>query len=65
MDDDEIVLEMTAEMLKGLGYRVKSRHNSIEALNAFRTNPVGFDLAITDQTMPNMSGNDLAKKFSP
>ncbi len=30
---------------------------------AFRSNPNAFDLVITDMTMPNMMGKDLAKKL--
>jgi CheY-like chemotaxis protein len=37
--------------------------SSIEALEAFRNNPKKFDLVITDQTMPNMTGQDLAEKL--
>ena len=37
--------------------------NSVEALEAFRANPNSFDLVITDQTMPNMTGMQLARKL--
>jgi len=42
---------------------VTGRTSSIEALEAFRNNPKGFDLVITDQTMPNMTGKTLAKEL--
>ncbi len=59
--DDEPALEMlTAEMLRTLGYRVESFHDSREALRAFREDPAGFDLVVTDQTMPHLTGNQLA-----
>ncbi|MCP4648144.1 MAG: response regulator, partial [bacterium] len=35
--------------------------DSVEALQAFRMNPDKFDLVITDMTMPNMSGDMLAR----
>ena len=37
-----------------------ARTSSVEALAAFRAQPDRFDLVITDQTMPNMTGADLA-----
>ena len=50
-------------MLKSLGYQVISKTNSTEALEAFRREPEGFDLVITDQTMPGMTGSDLALRL--
>ena len=47
-------------MLEGLGYKVTARTSSIEALEAFRHKSAAFDLVITDMTMPNMTGKDLA-----
>lgn len=47
-------------MLENLGYKVTSRTSSIEALEAFRSNPDKFDLIITDMAMPNMAGDKLA-----
>jgi DNA-binding NtrC family response regulator len=48
-------------MLERLGYRVTTELSSIEALNTFSAQPRDFDLVITDQTMPYMSGSALAK----
>ena len=50
-------------MIERLGYKVTSRTSSIEALKAFRANPDRFDLVITDFTMPNMTGMELAKEL--
>ncbi len=50
-------------MLERLGYHVTARTSSIEALEAFRAVPDKFDLVITDMTMPNMTGVQLAKKL--
>jgi CheY-like chemotaxis protein len=47
-------------MLEHLGYRVTTRTDSIGALELFRSQPEDFDLVITDQTMPYLSGADLA-----
>jgi len=47
-----------------LGYPVTSRTSSLEALEAFRTNPDKFDLIITDMQMPNMSGDKLSAELT-
>lgn len=59
--DDEIqIVHMLKQMLTKLGYKVTARTSSIEALEAFSSNPTNFDLVITDLTMPNMTGDELA-----
>ena len=50
-------------MIERLGYKVTARTSSIEGLEAFRANPDRFDLVITDFTMPNMTGMELAKEL--
>jgi CheY-like chemotaxis protein len=60
VDDEEILLSIGKQMLEHLGYRVTSKNSSIEALECFRGQPEGFDLIITDQTMPRLTGSDLA-----
>jgi len=54
---------MVRQMLERLGYHVTARTSSVEALEAFRAQPEKFDLVITDQTMPNMTGAELTKKL--
>ena len=63
VDDEKIAVDAVQSMLEKLGYKVTARTSSIEALEAFRNNPQGFDLVITDMTMPNMTGKDLAKEL--
>ena len=63
VDDEKGAVDAIQPMLGNLGYKVTARTSSIEALEAFRNNPQGFDLVITDMTMPNMTGKDLAKKL--
>jgi CheY-like chemotaxis protein len=46
-----------------MGYRVTARTSSAEALEAFSENPAGFDLVITDMTMPLMTGDRLAQRL--
>ena len=63
IDDEEILADVGRAMLERLGYRVTVRRNSIEALNTFQNQPNQFDLVITDQTMPGMTGSDLARRM--
>lgn len=49
-------------MLESLGYYAVVRMSASEALQAFRMAPQRFDLLITDRTMPNMSGDALARE---
>ena len=61
VDDEHRIAELEQHMIESLGYRVFSRTSSIEALAAFKNNPHKFDIVVTDQTMPNMTGIELAK----
>ena len=63
VDDEKILADSMALILEKLGYRVTPRTSSTEALEAFRTKPDKFDLVITDQTMPNMTGAELANEL--
>ncbi len=63
IDDEEILAEMGKTMLERLGYRVTARTSSLEALATFQNQPDQFDLVITDQTMPGMTGVDLARRM--
>lgn len=63
IDDEETLAEMGQEMLEELGYRVTTRTSSTEALALIRSDPSKFDLVITDQTMPDVTGVDLAREI--
>jgi DNA-binding NtrC family response regulator len=54
---------MAHEMFSDMGYKVTSTMNSMEALSLFEKNPEQFDLVITDQTMPDLTGINLSKKI--
>ena len=59
--DDEILQSRAMTRLLGfLGYRVTAMTDPVEALEAFRKAPDAFDLVILDQTMPRMTGGELA-----
>jgi CheY-like chemotaxis protein len=62
-DDELPILMMLRQMLEELGYRVMAYTDSKEALDAFQSRPDGFDLVITDMTMPDINGAQLAGKI--
>ena len=59
-----MLAEMARTMLERLGYTVTVKNSSLEALTAFQNEPERFDLVITDQTMPGMTGVDLARRHA-
>jgi len=63
VDDEEMMVDVTRQILERLGFGVVAKTSSIEALEAFQEGPDEFDLVITDQVMPNMTGTQLAKKL--
>ena len=50
-------------ILINLGYRVTAFSDSPQALSAIQSSPDGFDLIITDYTMPGLTGLDMVKKL--
>ncbi len=62
VDDEETLIMVGRHMLEYLGYSVRAVNSSLEALEIFRSDPHAFDLIITDQTMPKMTGTELAKE---
>jgi DNA-binding NtrC family response regulator len=63
VDDEKLVVQMGEEVLSALGYGIVSRTSSREALMLFRDDPRRFDLVITDQTMPDITGIELAREI--
>ncbi|MCP4022640.1 MAG: response regulator, partial [Desulfobacteraceae bacterium] len=63
VDDEELILEMAEDVLGRLGYSVHKAQSPLKAFEMFKNKPEGFDLVITDMTMPQMTGLVLAKKI--
>ena len=63
VDDEEAIVNMNKQLLERYGYKVVGVTSSETALSIFRTSPQKFDLVITDQTMPRLSGAGLAGKM--
>ena len=63
VDDEETLAEMVRSMLQRRGFTVIGTTDSAQALEMFSDHPVRFDLVITDQIMPRMTGATLAGKL--
>ena len=63
VDDELPIVKMGSQILERLGYQVTVRTSSVEALELFRSKPGDFDLVITDMTMPNITGDELAMEL--
>ncbi|MBT8371296.1 MAG: response regulator, partial [Deltaproteobacteria bacterium] len=63
VDDETALVNIGKQMLESLGYKVTTRTSSIEALELFKAKTNSFDLVITDMTMPNMTGDELAREL--
>jgi PAS domain S-box-containing protein len=63
VDDEQELTAAISETLGLLGYRVTATADSLDALQIFRADPNGFDLVITDQTMPELSGMELSAEL--
>ena len=63
IDDEEQIIDLERRILERLGYKVTSKTDSVEALEEFSARPEGFDLVITDMTMPKINGDRLARKL--
>ena len=63
IDDEQALVNVGRQLLETLGYKVTTRTSSTEALELFKSRPDGFDIVITDQTMPNMTGDELANEL--
>lgn len=61
VDDEQVIVDMTSHTLELLGYKVVAVTDPSVALEHFLKQPRAFDVVITDQMMPGMTGTELAK----
>ncbi|MCX8044747.1 MAG: response regulator, partial [Desulfobacterota bacterium] len=61
VDDEQAITVMLQDLLESFGYTVVTRTSRVKALELFRAQPGRLDVVITDQTMPNMTGIELAQ----
>ncbi|MCG8640810.1 MAG: response regulator [Desulfobacterales bacterium] len=63
VDDEKMIVEMAKEMISRQGYTVVALTDSLKALELVQRFPDRFDLVISDQTMPNLTGGELAERL--
>jgi CheY-like chemotaxis protein len=63
VDDESYIRESTKDFLEKYGYQVAIFQNGRDALDTFKSNPSAFDIIITDMTMPEFTGAQLAKEI--
>jgi CheY-like chemotaxis protein len=63
VDDQGSLVSLAEETLAALGYDPAGFRSSVAALQAFRAEPQRYDAVLTDETMPDMSGVDLAREM--
>lgn len=63
VDDENLVLVSVQRALERLGYEVDAAKDGPDALELFCGAPETFDVVITDQTMPRMTGAELAEEL--
>ena len=64
VDDEKLITELHREMLTTKGFEVSCFNESKLALEAVKNNPSAYDLILTDQSMPNMTGSELAEQIN-
>ncbi len=64
VDDDKKIIDMLAFMFEKLGYRVHCFQEPFKAIEYFKQHPQDFDIVITDQTMPGITGSELANHIA-
>jgi CheY-like chemotaxis protein len=62
VDDEAILVASASSSLQALGHRVSGFTRPADALAALRANPDAFDVIVTDLTMPELTGLDVARE---
>jgi CheY-like chemotaxis protein len=63
VDDEDLQVRAMSKLLEHLGYKVTAMSDPRAALDLFRREPAAFDIVIADQTMPRLSGLELAEEM--
>ena len=62
VDDEDAILRFVERVLSGAGFRTVVAHSGAEAVS-LATTVAGLDLLVTDLMMPNMNGDELARRL--
>ena len=60
VDDEDFLVKLWKHMLEKHGYKVTGYKEARLALEYFKNNPYSFDIVVTDQSMPDINGRELA-----
>jgi signal transduction histidine kinase/ActR/RegA family two-component response regulator len=63
VDDEKGITRMADHMLASLGYNATVLTDSLQALEVFSRSPEQFDLVISDQVMPDLTGSDMIARM--
>ncbi len=63
VDDEEELLRVGRRLLESMGLRVTTQQSPVDAVKLFESNPQDFQLVLTDQTMPRLTGLELGVRF--
>ncbi|HEY8551523.1 MAG TPA: PAS domain S-box protein [Vicinamibacterales bacterium] len=63
VEDEELIAALSKRQLEDQGFRVTACTSSLQALEEFRARPSAFDVVVTDNTMPRMTGMALAQEM--
>ena len=63
VDDELVIAGLAQEAFDSFGYDISVFTDSVEAFTAFQAEPKGFDIIVSDMTMPDMNGEELAKEI--
>ena len=63
VDDEEEIARMAAQLLRHFGYQTAAFTDSLKALEKIKGSPQAFDVLITDQTMPSLTGVQLVREL--
>ncbi len=63
IDDEEMVLNVSRELLEGLGYQVLTAASGKEAISILEAKTGEIDLVVLDLTMPEMSGEETLNRL--
>ncbi|MGD8754734.1 MAG: response regulator, partial [Desulfobacterales bacterium] len=68
VDDEDLVLDVAANMLEKLGYTVLKAQNGAEAIDIFKAHKDAIKMVVLDIIMPDLGGSDvydIIKKINP
>ena len=63
VDDEEVITNLAVRAFSHFGYAIKAYSDPVDALAAYKADPDACDMVLTDMTMPNMNGKELAQSL--